>query len=126
MRDTEAVVTAKNEAKSFAGSTLGQGRKKAGGAAGAKARAEVLDKVLHVASLSTEQMNDWEYFKTEWDNIMVETHGENWGDLFGEIIQNVVNELQAGNQNALSVFVHNETTRVIKPRVKTLQVLGCL
>ena len=120
------MVTAKGEAKSCSVAKLGQGRKKAGGAAGAKVRAEVLDKVLHVASLTTEQMNDWEYFKTEWDNIMVETHGEKWGDIFGEIMQNVVNELQAGKQNALSVFVYNETTRVIKPRVKTLHVPGCL
>ena len=89
LRDTEAAVAAKKFAKSFSVAALGQGKKRGGGIQCAKARADVLDRVSQVAPLSHEQMNDWDYFKTEWDSIMVATHGDNWGKLFGGIIQNV-------------------------------------
>ena len=55
---------------------------------------------------------------------MVETHGDKWGEVFGEIIQNGMNERDGGNHNALSLFVYNETTRVLKPNIKTLKVPG--
>ena len=125
LRANEALGEARKFAKSFSAAALGQGKKKGGGNQCAKARAEVLDRLLEVGSLSHEQMNDWDYFKTEWDSLMVDAHGDKWGEVFGEIIQNVMNELEGGNHNALSLFVYNETTRVLKPSVKALKVPGC-
>ena len=39
--------------------------------------------------------------------------GTSWGFVFAEILQNVRNELEAGNKNALSEFMHRETKRVL-------------
>ena len=44
---------------------------------------------------------------------MAEAHGENWAQLFAEMIQRVLNDLADGRSNALSVFMHNETKRVL-------------
>ena len=44
---------------------------------------------------------------------MAEAHGEDWAELFAEMVQQVVNDLGEGLSNALSVFMHNETKRVL-------------
>ena len=44
---------------------------------------------------------------------MAEAHGEDWAELFAELVQQVLNDLTEGRRNALSVFMHNETTRVL-------------
>ena len=44
---------------------------------------------------------------------MVEAHGENWAELFAQLVQKVVNDLAEGRRNALSVFMHNEIRRVL-------------
>ena len=73
----------------------------------------MLERVRAVAHLTHEQRNDWEYFKAGWDKAMAEAHGEDWAKLFADIIQNVIEELQAGKTTALSEFMHNETKRVL-------------
>jgi len=113
LREVDAVVTAKEAVKSYSILALGQGKKKGGGAQFQKARFEVLERVRSVAVLSPEQRNDWDYFKQNWDRVMAESHGENWGGLFAEVIQNVVDELQGGKETALSDFMHRETKRVL-------------
>ena len=72
----------------------------------------MLERVRLIGALSAEQRNDWEYFKTNWDKDMAESHGEDWAQLFAEIIQHVVEELGNGNTNALSDFMHRESKRV--------------
>ena len=52
-------------------------------------------------------------FKSNWDEKMAETHGENWADLFAQNMQHVLNEMLEGRRNALSVFMDNETRRVL-------------
>ena len=44
---------------------------------------------------------------------MAEGQGENWADLFAEIVQHIIEELSAGNKSALSEFMHRETQRVL-------------
>ena len=44
---------------------------------------------------------------------MAEAKGEEWGALFAEIVQHVLDELSAGNRNALSDFMHRETQRIL-------------
>ena len=107
------MVTAKEAVKSYSIVELGQGKKKGGGAHFQKARFEVLERVRSVAVLSPEKRNDLDYFKQNWDRVMAEFHGENWGGLFAEVIQNVVDELHGGKETALSDFMQRETQRVL-------------
>ena len=112
-RQAEAVAAARESIKSFSPLMLGQGKKKGGGPQFQKARFEVLERVRSLATLSPEQGNDWEYFKTSWDRVMAEAQGEGWADLFAEIVQHVVDELGKGDKSALSAFMHRETQRVL-------------
>ena len=54
---------------------------------------------------------------------MADTHGEEWAQQFAEIMQNVLNELDAGNATALSEFMRRETQRTLGD-VPTLTILG--
>ena len=44
---------------------------------------------------------------------MAEGQREDSAELFAEIIQHVLDELDAGKRDALSEFMHNETRRVL-------------
>ena len=112
-REAEAVVTAREAVKSYTVEMLGNGKKKGGTAQHHKARLEVLQRVRLIADLSLDQANDWDYFKVTWDKEMAEAKGEEWGALFAEIVQHVLDELSTGNRNALSDFMHQETHRVL-------------
>ena len=112
-RDAEAVVTAMEEVKVYSLDMLGKGKKKAGSQQHQKARLEVLHRVRRAAVLMPEQTSQWEYFTTTWDREMAEAHGEDWAELFAQTIQKVLNDLADGQHNALSVFMHNETSRVL-------------
>ena len=74
---------------------------------------EVSQRLRRAAELSPEQTSQWEYFKTIWDREMAEAHGEDWAELFAELVRKVLNDLAEGRSNALSVFMHNETKRVL-------------
>jgi hypothetical protein len=112
-RDAEAVVTAMEEVKVYSLEMLGKGKKRGGTQQNQKARLEVLERLRRAAELSPEQTSQWEYFKTNWDREMAEAHGEDWAELFAEMVQQVLNDLGEGRRNALSVFMHNETRRVL-------------
>ena len=55
---------------------------------------------------------------------MAEIHGEGWAELFAQILQNVIDELESGTTNALSDFMYRETKRVLG-HVPALVVPGC-
>ena len=112
-QQAEAVVTAMVAAKGFSMSMLGHGRKKGGTQQHQKNRFEVFDRVRQVAELSPEQTGHWNYFKTTWDEEMAEAHGEDWGQLFAEMMQQLLNDLLEGKTDALSVFMENEKKRVL-------------
>ena len=129
-KDADAVVTAMEEVKvkvysleKLALEMLGKGKKKGGNQQHQKARLEVLQRLRRAAELSPEQTSQWEYFKTTWDREMAEAHGEDWAELFAELVQKVLNDLGEGRSNALSVFMHNETKRVLA-ETPALLVLG--
>ena len=124
IREAAAVITAKETVKSFSLASFGEGRKNGGGAQFQKARFEALERVRAAAQLSPEQLNDWEYFKTNWDKAMAESHCVNWTKLFAEIVQNVLEELEGGELNAFSDFVHKETKRVLGD-IPGLVIPGC-
>ena len=112
-RDAEAVVTVMEEVKVYSPQMLGKGKKRGGTHQNQKARLEVLQRLRRAAELSPQQTSQWEYFKTNWDREMAEAHGEDWAELFAELVQQVLNDLGEGRSNALSVFMHNETRRVL-------------
>ena len=112
LREATDVAEASEALKTFSLEAMGKGQKNAGGAAFRKVRQEALSRVRSVARLSPEQRNDWSYFATNWGKKMVEEHGEAWPAMFAEILQNVVNELEAGRGNALSDFMRKESVRV--------------
>ena len=87
------------------------GKKRAGGVQCQKTRIEALERVRAVANLSPEKTNDWSYFKSAWDTKMAEIHGEEWAQLFAEMIQNVLQDLETKG-NALSEFMYQETKRL--------------
>ena len=109
--------------KTFTPVMLGQGQKKGGSAQYQKARQEALNRVRSCATLSPDQLNDWKFFTTNWDSRMAEAHGEDWGGLFAEILQNILNEIEEGNRSAFSEFMHRESTRILG-EVETLRLPG--
>ena len=109
--------------KSFSPAMLGQGQKKGGGQQYQKARQEALNRVRSCATLSPEQLNDWKLFATTWDSKMAEAHGKDWAGLFAEILQNVLDEIEGGNREAFSQFMHRESTRILG-EVETLRLPG--
>ena len=112
-REAEAVVAAREAMKSYSTASLGQDKKKGGGEKHPKARQAVMNRVRAIAELSQDQKNDWHYFMSSWDRAMADAHGEEWAQQFAEIMQNIINELEEGNANALSEFMRRETQRVL-------------
>ena len=92
---------------------LGNGKKKGGTQQNQKNRYEVLERVRAVAELSPEQTNHWHCFKIAWDEAMAVFHGDKWGEYFAQMMKTVLDDLLAGKTNALSVFVENETKRIL-------------
>lgn len=113
--DLENVLEARHAMKTFTPGVLGQGKKKAGGAKGQRARFDVLDRLAHLGvGLSPGQKNDWAWFKAAWDAKMVSEHDQEWPMLFAGWMQQVLDEMaQEAGSNAFSSFVHRETLRCL-------------
>ena len=73
----------------------------------------MLERLRRGAELSAAQTSASDCFKNIWDQEMAEAHGENWAELFAQLVQKMLNDLGEGRRNALSVFMHNETKRVL-------------
>ena len=112
-REVDGALDAKAAIKAYTGEMFGQGQKKGGNATHRKHRKDALRRVRALGSLTIEQENDWELFASKWDEVMASTHGEAWGTLFAETLQNIVDDLDAGKSNALSNFMHAESLRVL-------------
>ena len=56
---------------------------------------------------------------------MAESHGEEWAELFAEMVQQVLNDLGEGRSNSLSVFMHDETRRVLADTLALLVLGAC-
>ena len=119
VREAEAAVAAKEQFKKYIEEMLGHGKRKGGGAHGHRARMEVMHRLRKVADPSPEQTADWEYFKTAYDQAMLEALGKGWGRTFSQIMQQIIDDVVAGKKHALSEFMHNETLRVL-PHVAAL------
>ena len=98
--------------KSFSPASLGHGNKRGGTKAQAKIRMEVLERVARTCgALSPEQTNDWKWFKDAWDQNRANAHGPEWGLIFAETMQGVLKDKEDGTPNAMSQFMHRETSK---------------
>ena len=117
----ETVRACRHAIKTFTVDVLGAGSQNAGGATANKNRFDVLDRLSRLKSgLSAGQRNDWAWFKDAWDDKMVAEHRDTWADVFSGWMRSVLND---DHSNAFSVFVYNETRRVLGSSA-ALQVPG--
>ena len=117
LADVEKLIETRNQLKTFSLASLGDGLPRGGGAPARKRRFEVLDRMLqHGAGLSPAQQNDWKWFKEAWDEHMLLELKEQWGHRFAEYMQGILVRIEAGEENALSLFMHSETRRVLETK----------
>ena len=112
-------MAAKEQFKTYIEEMLGHGKHKGGGAQCHRARMEVMSRLRKVADLSPEQTADWEYFKTAYDQAMVDAVGKDWGRMFSQIVQQIIEDVVAGKTTALTEFMYNEALRGL-PKVAAL------
>ena len=91
-RDAEAVVTAMEEVKVYFLEMLGKVKNILGVQQHQKARLEVLQRLRRAAELSPEQTSQWEYFKAIWDREMAGSHGEDWAEIFAQMVKQVLDD----------------------------------
>ena len=121
IQEMECTRAATHAVKSYSLEDLGAGTANAGGAKGKRNRVEVLERLSHLkAGLSAGQKNDWKWFQYAWDDAMVKEHKDQWASLFSRWVQNVLGDER---RNAFSLFVFNETKRVLG-KSAALQVPG--
>ena len=108
--DAEQALEAKRAAKAFSLWELGDGRPRGGGAAGAKARHQVLDRLARLGQgISAAQRNDFAWFKEAWDGKMLEEHAAGWPAVFASWAQRLLEAHAQGDRAAFSAFLHDET-----------------
>ena len=70
------------------------------------------------------QEGQWEFFKKAWDTARASEFGVEWGKIFAENIQAVLNTMMQGDSDAFSKFVKREHDRVLGA-TGALLVPGC-
>ena len=61
--------------------------------------------------LSPAQNNDWAWWKSAWDDRMMEEWADDWPFIFATWVQQTLDEVEGGDGSAVSRFVHDETVR---------------
>ena len=56
-----------------------------------------------------------------WDEAMIQEHKEGWGNKFAGWMQTIANSTAS---NAFSVFVHSDTNRVLRDKLKQLTAVA--
>ena len=98
--------------KQYSPEAFGQGKARSGGVAARKLRYEVLEKIAMLGSgLTAAQKNDWAWFREAWDEKMCGEHAQEWGGIFSQWMQKILDDVTDGVANAFSVFMHDETKR---------------
>ena len=110
----ESVATLLAEAKTFSPVMLGQGHIKGGFKHHKKNRYNVLERIRRIGNLTDAQNGQWEFFKESWDDAQASEHGANWGNIFSEVVNDVLGRMMGGDEpDAFSKFVKSETDRVL-------------
>ena len=68
-----------------------------------------MDGIKKIGGLTRPQIGQWDVFKKEWDNYGCKTFSEEWGMVFAQDMQNVLQQLARGDASAFSQWVHEET-----------------
>ena len=111
IKEMENVQASKYALKTYTVDALGAGSQNAGGVKARNKRFEVLDRLAHLkVGLSAGQRNDWQWFKESWDEKMVAEYKGEWPNVFSGWMQALLNDTRS---NAFSIFVHDETARVL-------------
>lgn len=105
------LVALRDSQRLFSVEMLGQGHPKGGTALHKKHRMEVLDRLRDHSELPPHQRSDWKWFQTNWDSVMAEEHGSNWGQEFAGIAQGLLEQLERGDKSALGTLMQNEKHR---------------
>ena len=113
VKHQDKVLAAMATSRAYTLEMLGATHKKGGTKEHAKNRSKVLDQLREVGELSAEQTFHWTFFKVAWDTSMVAFHKDKWAGFFAEMVQKVLQDLLAGQTDALSVFVETEKARVL-------------
>ena len=113
VKHQDKVMAAMAVSRAYSLLSLGDGNKKGGNKEHRKNRSKVLEQVREVGELTPYQTFHWNFFKNAWDDAMMVFHKEQWGKVFAQLMQKVMDDLLAGQTDALSVFVENEKIRVL-------------
>ena len=98
--------------KRYSPEALGQGKARSGGVAARRLRYEVLDKMAKLGTgLTPSQKNDWAWFREAWDDKMCDEHELEWGRVFSQWMQQILDEMSDGVANAFSMLMYDETKR---------------
>jgi hypothetical protein len=102
-----------NALKSFDVTDLGNGHAAGGTAEHARNRMNVLDRLkMRFPPLTSEQQNDWGWFKKRWDHARINRMDakvrDSWGHNFKEMALRLLRQLRDGDTNALSRWMDNE------------------
>ena len=115
MRDLEDTAVMKKEMSTYTPEMLGYNASNYTAKAYREKRFSVLDKVSRLGQgLSPAQRTDFAWWKEAWDEMMLEEHEEDWGQVFAMHVQCVLDEMTVGRTNAFSVLVHIETIRLVQ------------
>ena len=116
LKDQEDMAALRSEMpKIFSPEMLGQGAKNPGQEKFRKQRFAVLDRLSRLGQgLSPPQRHNFSWFKENWDEVMCQEYGEDWGLVFSSLVQGVLDEISKDVTNAFSVWVYNETRRVLE------------
>ena len=121
LKEAQSMLETKQALKTFSTQSLGAGHPNGGTATHRKRRLEVMDRIAAHAELTGQQRNDWEWFREEYDVAQAASNGSEWGEMFAEMMQSVLDDLLAGRASAVSEFMYKETKRVLND-VKVLRV----
>ena len=102
---------------------FGQGRKNGGTKEHKAHRHDALERIRRISCLTPEQEGQWDFFKAAYDDRMAFIHQEEWGCVFGQIMQCVLDKMLEGNATAFSEFIASETVRALTD-VETLTTPG--
>ena len=72
------------------------------------------------SGLSAEQTSDFEFFKSNWDDMNEAAWGAAWPEKFAELAQKAQDAIASGEPSAFSKFMYSETLRCLSeiPRLR--------
>jgi len=122
IKDAQDIAECSAALKNYAPEGLGQGKKNGGGEEFKKRRYEVMERIaLRGCPLTSQQRNDWKWFKPAWDAKMAPEHDKAWGITFAGMMKGILEKLEEGAASAVVDFMYSEIQRVL-PAAEVLRI----